>query len=98
MGRNCTRPKLRGGRANDKRVGTENGSKPRSKLLKARKGWLCKARDLRTNLRKKCISLVLGGGTLRRLTLEENRPTLGFKGFRSRQDLGLRIALGFGNS
>jgi hypothetical protein len=33
-----TRPKLRGGRANDKRAETKNGSKPRPKLLKARKG------------------------------------------------------------
>ena len=53
---------------------------------------------MRTNLRKKCISLALGGGTLRRLTLEENRPTLGFRRFRSRLELGLRIALGFETS
>ena len=35
---------------------------------------------------------------MRRLTLKENRPTLGFRGFRSRLELGLRIALGFETS
>ena len=35
---------------------------------------------------------------MRRLTLEENRPMLRFRGFRSRLELGLRIALGFETS
>ena len=35
---------------------------------------------------------------MRRLTLEENRPMVGFRRLRSKLELGLRIVLGFETS